>query len=106
MSIKIVSDLGAPLSVVAVDLVTKSVAEGKWNEWAGYILAVGGYLGGFMNWGGDFTKNVGIASLPWAAKNVYNRVRGISASPVTLRRVSRYPAPASAKEFADVRLIG
>jgi len=106
MSIKIVSDLGAPLAVVAAGLVTESVAEGKWNEWAGYILAAGGYLGGFMNWGGDFTKNIGIASLPWAAKNIYERIRGGTSAPVTLRRVTRYPAPVVHKEFDNVRLTG
>lgn len=106
MSIKIIPDIGAPIAVVAVDLITESVAAGKWNEWAAYILAVGGYLGGFMNWGGDFTKNIGIASLPWAAKKVYDRVRGGASAPVTLRRVTRYPAPVFQEEFANVRLVG
>ena len=106
MSIKIVPDLGAPIAVVAVDLITESVAEGKWNEWAAYIFAVGGYLGGCMNWGGDFTKNIGIASLPWAAKKVYDRVRGGTTRPVSLRRVTRYPAPAVHKEFQSIRLVG
>jgi hypothetical protein len=103
--IKVIPDVGAPIAVVAADLVTESVAEGKWNEWASYIVAAGGYLGGFMNWGGDFTKNLGIAALPWAAKNIYNRIRGGTSAPVTLRRVSRYPAPAGQTNFQGTKLI-
>lgn len=110
MAIKMVPDLGAPVAVVAVDLITETVAEGKWNEWAAYILAAGGYVSAFMGFGGDFMKNVGIASFPWAAKKIYDRVRGVPAAArptgrLAFRKVSRYPAPASASQFEGVRLV-
>ena len=73
--IKLVEDLGAPVAVTAVDLVTLEVAP-DWNEWASYIMAAGGYIGGFMNFGGPFVKNLGIASMDWAARSLYQRVRG------------------------------
>lgn len=108
MAIKMVPDLGAPVAVTAVDLITESYAP-DYNEWAAYILAVGGYVGGWMGWGGDFTKNVGIASFPWAAKKLYERVKGGAGSParrMAFRRsaVSRYPGPASETPFQGVRL--
>lgn len=108
MEIKLVPDVVAPVTVVAVDLITETVAEGKWNEWAAYILAAGGYASAFMGWGGDFMKNVGIASFPWAAKKIYDRVRGgatSGSSRLAFRRVSRYPAPATEGPFQGIRLI-
>lgn len=108
MAIKIVPDVVAPLAVTAVDLVTEATAP-NWNEWASYICAVGGYLGGFMGWGGDMVKNFGIASLPWAAKNIYERVRGTAGASKRLNyrpvsKVSRYPAPAQEIPFQGVKL--
>ena len=104
--IKWVPDLGAPLTVTAVDLIVETTAP-DWNEWAAYIAAGGGYLSAFMGWGGDFTKNVGIASFPWAAKKVYERVKGGASSRLNLRKsgVSRYPAPATKSPFEGVRLV-
>jgi len=110
MSIKLVPDLGAPVAVVAVDLMTDRYAP-KYNEWIAYLLAIGGYVAGWMEWGGDFMKNVGIASLPWAAKKVYTRITSRAAASQRLAlsrpvsKVSRYPAPAPAIQFQDVRLI-
>ena len=94
MAIRMVEDLGAPVAVVAVDLVTETTIP-QYNEWAAYIMAAGGYVSAFMGWGGPFMKNVGIASFPWAAKKLYNRVR---AGTVTTRarsraNVSRFSAP-------------
>lgn len=109
VGIKMVPDLGAPLTVTAVDLITETAAP-NWNEWASYILAAGGYLGGWMGWGGDFMKNVGIASFPWAAKKLYERVKG-GAAPVSRRLsyrasgVSRYPARALEEPFQGVKLV-
>lgn len=109
MAIKLVSDLGAPLAVTAVDLVTETAAP-DWNEWAAYIMAVGGYLGGWMGWGGDFLKNVGIASFPWAAKKIYERARGGASAKASQRlsfkrsAVSRYPAPAYQTPYQGVKL--
>jgi len=70
-----VEDLGAPLVVTALDLVTETTAP-TWNEWMAYIAAAGGYVSAFMGFGGPFMKNVGIASLPWAAKKLYTRIKG------------------------------
>ena len=106
MAIRVVPDLGAPLAVVGVDLITETAAP-NWNEWASYIMAAGGYIGGWMGWGGDFMKNVGIASFPWAAKKVYERVKGGAGSRLSFRRagVSRYPAPATKTPFEGARLV-
>ena len=109
MRIDPINDLGAPLAVTAVDLFTET-AQPQWNEWAAYILAGGGYLGAMQGFGGEFVKNIGIASLPWAAKKIYNRVRSTGGtSQLALRKVSRgtvtrYPAPAFSEEFAGVKL--
>ena len=109
MRIDPINDLGAPLAVTAVDLITETAAP-QWNEWAAYGLAAGGYLAAWQGFGGDFMKNVGIASFPWAAKKIYDRVRAMGGtSRLALRRVSRqtvarYPAQPYAEEFAGVRL--
>lgn len=104
--IKVMEDVGAPIAVTAVDLITETTAP-DWNEWASYICAAGGYLGAWFNFGGDFTKNVGIASMPWAAKKIYNRVKGVSrrAAFRPTSRVSRYPAAANVPEFQGARLV-
>lgn len=103
-----VEDIGAPLTVTAVDLITETAAP-DWNEWIAYVMAGGSYLAGWMGWGGGFIKNVGIASLPWAAKKLYERVRGGAGSRASrfVRRsaVSRYPAPTMETEFAGARLV-
>ncbi len=107
MRIDLVNDLGAPVAVTLVDLTVESTKP-EWNEAAAYVLAGAGYVGAVMGYGGDFVKNVGIASFPWAAKKIYERVRGTGVSaPLSLRKVSRvtrYPAPAYSEEFAGVRL--
>ena len=109
--LNVVEDLGAPLLVTLIDLSIEAGAPDK-NEIASYIVAGGGYLGSAMGWGGPFLKNSGIASLPWAAKNIYERIRGISGVGETARnaslsmksRVSRYPAPPTKSPFNAARL--
>ena len=92
MAIKMVEDLGAPAVVTLVDIVTLEVAP-TWNEWASYLMAVGGYVSGFMGFGGPFVKNIGIASLDWAARNLYQRVKGVpAAARVGSRKVAFTPA--------------
>jgi hypothetical protein len=96
VALKLLPDLGAPLAVTAVDLATEAMVP-NYNEWIVYGLTVLGYVGGWLGWGGEFMKNVGIASLPLAAKKVYSRVRGATgaSSRLTMRRVAvpvgRYP---------------
>jgi hypothetical protein len=102
-SIRIVEDVGAPVAVAAVNIVTKQYLP-KYNDWANYIMTVGGYVGAAMNWGGPFLKNVGIASFPLSAERIYDRVRGAAVSG-SVRRVSRYPAPETQAPFNGVRLV-
>ncbi len=113
MRINLVNDVGAPLAVTAVELITETTVP-QYNEWAAYLLAIGGYAGSMMGYGGDFVKNVGIASMPWAAKKVYDRVKSMTGetggtSRLALRRVAapitRYPAPSYNDEFAGIKLI-
>lgn len=113
MAIRLMEDLGAPLAVTVVDLATEAMipAAGEegvnWNEMLSYVLAVGGYAAAWMRFGGDFMKNVGIASMPWAAKSVYRRFMkkesGVTRR-LAYRSVSRYPAPANKSPFQGVKL--
>ena len=76
--IRLVPDVGAPATVVGVDLLTQEYAP-EWNEWASYIMAGGAYvvaaLGLVKGTGGEFVKNMGIASLPLAARNIRAHVK-------------------------------
>jgi len=109
MAIRIVPDVVAPLTVTGVDLITEATAP-TWNEWASYLMAGGGYLGAAMGWGGDFIKTIGIASFPWAAKKLYDRVKGGAGAS---RRLSfkrapvsqRWPAPSNEPPFGAGRLV-
>lgn len=102
-------DLGAPVVVTAIDLVLESTAP-TYTKWATGIMAVGGYIGNYADWGGDFIKNVGIAALPAFGKNIYDYVKGgMSAAPKSnalafRSRVSAYPSPAGSAPFGAVRL--
>lgn len=76
MSIKVKNDIGAPLVVTAADLISETVAP-QYNEPLALVGAVGGYLAAWQGWGGDFVKNIAIASFPWAAKKLYVRFKGM-----------------------------
>ena len=98
------ADLGAPLTVVAADLISEKVRP-EWNEWVAYITCGIGYVMGVMGVGGDYAKNIGVASLPWAAKHIAKRA-GFTpgmARAVSSARVSRYPGLAQ-PGFATARL--
>ena len=111
MAITLVPDLGAPLTVIAVDLIVDSQAP-DYAKWATGIMAVGGYVGSYLNKGGDFVKNVGIAALPAFGKNLYDYARTAKPAPVVGRmefrraagKASRYPAPAGSAPFTGVKL--
>lgn len=112
MGIRLMEDVGAPLTVVAVDLILESTKP-EWAKWGTYAMALVGYASAGMGWlqigkGGDYTKNIGIAAMPAAARNIYEQVRGMS-SPVSRRlglsRVSRYPAPLVEQPFGGTRLV-
>lgn len=101
--INMIPDVGSPLTVVAVDLLVESFLPAQ-AEYADYIMTVGGYIAAWMGWGGDFVKNIGVASLPLTARKIYDRVKGGAVSTRSLKRVSRYPAPASQTPFGVVKL--
>lgn len=103
-----VNDLGAPLSVTAIDLVVESVAP-EWDEWAAYGVCGLSWLANLTGFArGDFVKNIAISSTPLAARKIYDRVRGM-ASPVrsrlAMKKVSRYPAPLVEEPFGGARLV-
>lgn len=113
MAINWTNDLGAPLAVTAIDL-TIEATRPEWNEWASYLTAGLGYAAAIGMWrglgivGGDFLKNMGIAAMPWAAKNIYERVRGGMTSPVrrlSMQKVSRWPAPLVEEPFGGARMV-
>jgi len=81
---RIVEDVGAPLAVTAVDILTLEMAP-DWNEYASYILTGVGYLGGFFMPGkwSPFLTQLGATSLPLTARHIYERVKG--ATPTTRR---------------------
>ncbi len=91
MGIRIVDDVGAPVVVTVVDLVTQASAP-TWNSWANYGMTAIGYGAAFLNYGGDFVKNIGIASLPKTLELLYAMVVTPAAYHV--------PAPAPASHFA------
>ena len=76
--VKLVPDVGAPAVVIGVDLLTQEYAP-NYNEMASYIMAGGAYIATALRLvkgpGEDFVKNIGIASLPLAARNILDRVR-------------------------------
>lgn len=71
MGIKVV-DVVAPLGVAAADLLTEKFAP-TFAEPLTYVMTVGGYAASYFGYGGDISKNVGIAALPLAAKKLYAR---------------------------------
>lgn len=106
--IRIVPDLGAPLAVAAVNIATRSVFPVQ-HDWFVYGMTAAGYVAAFLDWGGDFIKNVGVSSLPLTADKIYDRVAGgVSrkgvGSRLSMQRVSRYPAPANKVPFQGTRL--
>jgi hypothetical protein len=101
-NLKVVPDFGAPLAVVAVDLIAESYAP-TWTKWIDGIMTAGGYvLGGWLGWGGDFVKNMGIASMPITARNIYDYVRGGEGS--TQRRLQFRPvsSPRVAQQVSKI----
>jgi len=102
--IRVIDDLAAPALVWGIDYGTSKADEGsaadafKWNKPAGIgVCALGYILGGWLGYGGNFLKNMGIASFPWALNSISSYVSGISGAPVRSRagvasRIRGYPA--------------
>jgi hypothetical protein len=120
-NINLVNDIGAPVlySVAEMFVSKKYPAKAKYVHYgaavAGYAIAMTGIGGRNM---GEFAKNVGIAALPMALKNLYNQFSGTAnAIPYTTRisappRISRvqYNNPSSVTrsyepEFNEVGTI-
>jgi hypothetical protein len=106
MSIRIVPDVLAPVTVSAVDIVARKVIP-KQADWAVYAMSVLGYAGALMNFGGDYVKNIGVSSLPLSINQLYSRITGTPISRVAYARtaVNRYPAPATSTQFQGTRLV-
>ncbi|GAI48512.1 unnamed protein product, partial [marine sediment metagenome] len=64
--IRVVPDVGAPLTVAVVNIAGRS-AFPEYHDWLVYGMTALGYVGAWMGWGGDFVKNVGVSSLPLTA---------------------------------------
>jgi len=109
--IRVVPDVLSPITVTAVDLVGETMAP-QWSEGLTYAMTVLGYVAGGMNWGGDYTKNIGVSSLPLSAKRLYDRFRATApTAPIVKRlqykaagRATRYPAPQQEAPFGP-RLV-
>ncbi len=109
MAIRMVPDLGAPVVVFGIDQIAKRTVP-DWAEYITYAETVAGYLGAWMGWGGDFIKNIGVASLPLSLNQITERVAGgagqRASSKLSFHRssASRYPGPALETPFAPVKL--
>jgi len=106
MSIKMGPDVGAPLAVAGVSLVSETIWP-QYSNWFTYGMTAVGYASGFFGWGGDFLKNIGVSSMPLTAKLIYDQVRtpaAVSKGVAFRRSVARYPAPAQEAPFQGVKL--
>lgn len=107
MAIRFTSDVGAPLAVTAVNIVSRTSIP-EYHDWIIYAITAAGYLGASMGWGGDFLKQMGVSSLPLTADKIYERVKGGAGASSRLayrsRSVARYPAQALEAPFQGVRL--
>jgi len=107
MGIRLTSDVGSPLVVAAVNIVGRTTIP-DYHDWAIYGMTALGYIGGWMGWGGDFVKQIGVASLPLTVDKIYERMKGGVGSRSRVFRsasVSRYPAPATKTPYEGVRLV-
>ena len=107
MSIKIVPDVGAPLAVTAVNLVSDSIWP-QYSKWITYGMTIVGYASGWFGWGGDFLKNVGVSSMPLTARSIYESIKtpAVAGRGLAFRsRVARYPGPAQEAPFQPVKLV-
>ncbi len=75
MAIRMVEDVAAPLVVAGVNIVSRTAIP-AYHDWLVYGMTTLGYIGGWMRWGGDFVKQIGVSSLPLTADKIYERVRG------------------------------
>jgi len=81
-------DLGAP-AVVAGAYIVAEQYQPTWTKPLGIGLAALGMGLNYMRVGGQFTKNIGIAAMPWAMTSIYDYIRSGIGAPVGGRLVSR-----------------
>lgn len=108
---RLVEDIGAPVAVAAVDIAMEKFAL-AYHDWAIYAMTALGYIGAYMNFGGDFVKQVGVASAPLTLRKLYEKfaITGVprmtAFNPaLAYQQVSRYPADVYTSEFAGNRLV-
>lgn len=119
MRIDIVNDVIPPVAVTAVEIfadparTSQTIMGQPLQRILNYVMTGGGYLAAAMGWGGkysDFLKKVAIASAPATLIGLYNSIAAPTtpatiSRPISMRRVARYPGPASESPFQAVRLI-
>jgi len=96
MAIRIAEDVGIPALVAVADYGTerldKGKAEGetKINPIMGMVLAAAGYALTAFGIGGDYTKNLGIASMDWGVRGLRSMLaaRGVVTSSPTSSRLA------------------
>lgn len=108
--IKPVEDFVAPGVVTLVNEVTLRQAP-EYNEYACYGLTAIGYIAGGLGYGGNFVKNLGVASLPLTIHHLMGRLgveKGVSKSRMAYRPAAAsrpYPVRGTTvPEFEDVRV--
>ena len=118
---KVTEDVGVPLGVTVAMIATRNntttILGQPMQDAVAYGLALAGYalpMLGIMKRHEELLTKLGIASLPLAAIKLYNKYGTPSATPgifnrasapISMRRVSRYPAPAAETPFQGVRLV-
>jgi hypothetical protein len=119
--IRFVEDV-VPIGIVAAADILTTEKQPAWNRPIGLALSAAGYvLGGLMGIGGNFLKNLGIASGAWGIESAYEYIKELS-SPVAHQAVqqrlhmqpasrlgapiTRWPAPETKTEFENVKLVG
>ena len=103
MAINWKDDVGAPLAVTAIDIAVEATAP-QWDEYVAYGLPIVTWIAAGMNRGGNFVKNMAIASTPTMANRIYRQIRGGVSGRIG-RRISRYPAPLVEQPFGGTRLV-
>ncbi|GAJ17715.1 unnamed protein product [marine sediment metagenome] len=100
---KIVEDVAVPLGVVGADFGTeyldrdKTAEETKVNPIIGTALFAAGYILSALGIGGNYTKNMGIASMNWGIHSIKSLVetRGIAMGGRTSSRLAMHRKVAS-----------
>ncbi len=93
MAIKLIPDVGVPAVVFAADWATSTydarttapAGSMKFNRPVGIGLCALGYAGAWLGWGGELTKNLGVASFDWAANSVVSYIKERTATPAAAR---------------------